>query len=455
MDPRHLIHQYFVGNMDDHDVQKLNQLLADNAELRREFRYAAEIDAALRETSIERSVEDVHRQTLQHADPTGASRSLGSWLFAACLTIAASTLIAIGLRSPTPATVATLASSENAAWESSLPTSPGADLTAGILNLRSGIATIQFRSGAELVIEAPAQLELVSEMRARLNSGTAVMEVPESAMGFILDTPDGYAIDFGTRFAVNIDEQRNATDFELLEGEIEVHHSESGESLRLNQVGAAASVSTDSLRRLKEVSMSESAEPATDKPRQILRIATHGRCGTAMPNFARRKRSILPEFLYAKNSPQQKWDFRSFFEFDCSNVQLDRLSSACLRLNQVRSYRGSASLLPKLNRFSVYGLTNPAKANWKIESTWEESPGPEDGVLIGTFEIPRSQQRGAIEISTNELLAFLKEHGPRPTTFILVRETGRVSGTGSAMTHMFASDQHPEAVGPQLELQIR
>ena len=146
---------------------------------------------------------------------------------------------------------------------------------------------------------------------------------------------------------------------------------------------------------------------------------------------------------------------RSFFEFDLADIQRAKLKSVKLRINQVPSYRGSASLLPKINRFALYGLTNPAKAGWKIESAWEESPGSEDGVLLGTFEILRSQQRGTIEIETQELLTFLRDHDDRPVTLILIRETSRASGVGPAMTHMFASDKHPEAVGPLLELGIR
>ena len=54
-----------------------------------------------------------------------------------------------------PGVVADLVSSEDAAWESSLPTTPGSTLTPGVLNLRSGVATIQFASGAQIVLEAP------------------------------------------------------------------------------------------------------------------------------------------------------------------------------------------------------------------------------------------------------------------------------------------------------------
>ena len=453
MNTKEMIHQYLLGNLDEENVRKLDRLLADDPDLRREFALVANVDAALRETSIERSIEQVHGRTAPVVVER-STRNAGLWLITACVAIAASVLLAIGFWDGQPAPVATLASSEDAAWESALPTSPGSDLTTGTLSLKSGLATVVFRSGAELTIEAPAELTLISAMRAKLNSGAAVMDVPKSAKGFVLETPDGYAIDFGTRFAVRIDGNRKASNFELIEGEIEVHHPPSGESLRLNEVGSAASVSAESMELIEDSLLSESEELSSDASAGIIRIATEGRCGSAIRNLQRRKKAIRPEYLYVK-LVGGKWDMRSFFGFDLGGVPSDDLNSAKLRINQVPSYRGNASLLPKINRFAFYGLTNPAKEGWEIETTWEDSPGPDDGVLLGTFEIPRSQQRGKIEIETPELLSYLKGRAGRTATLILVRETKRVVGVGPSMTHMFASDKHPEAVGPLLELGVQ
>ncbi len=452
MNPKEMIHQYLLGNLDEEGVEKLNRLLANDPELRVDFAQAANVDAALRDTSVERSIEAVSANVppAQSHQPNGRFRF---WLIAACTAVAASMLIAIGLWMRQPQAIATIVSSEDAAWESRLPTSPGAELSPGVLNLRTGIATIEFHSGAELVVEAPAQIELVSDMRAKLNAGAAVMDVPHSAKGFVLETPEGFAIDFGTRFAVNVDQVREASDFELIEGEIEVHHPKSGTSLRLNEVGAAALVSVDSMELIEDRLLDETQEWPVENGARIIRVATEGRCGSAIRNEKRRGKAILPEYLYAKHTGG-KWEMRSFFQFDLTAVPRDRIDAATLRLNQVLSYRGSASLLPKINRFAVYGLTNSEKDNWTIETTWDESPGPEDGVLLGTFEIPRSQQRGKIEVSTPELRDFVSDHGDKPVTLILVRETNRTPGIGSSMTHMFASDRHPEAVGPLLELTV-
>ena len=138
-----------------------------------------------------------------------------------------------------------------------------------------------------------------------------------------------------------------------------------------------------------------------------------------------------------------------------STVNLSEVDSARLRLNLVPSSRGFASRLPEINRFGIYGLVERAKADWTIDSLWEESPGPEDGVLLGTFEIPRSQQRGSFGIQNDELLKFLRANQGGPVTLILVRETTQIHGEGPGLAHTFASDSHPEAVGPMLEFTLK
>lgn len=450
MSSKELIHQYLLGNLDADSVQQLNDLLASDPELRREFTHATNVDAALREVRIERSIDDIQGRGKPVSRNTATKIR---WAVAA--TLAASALVAVGLLMRQPQPIAMILSSEDAAWESTLPTSPGADLTAGVLNLKSGLATIQFRSGAEMTVEAPAQLQLFTDMRAKLNSGAAVMNVPDSATGFVLETPDGYAIDYGTRFAVSIDALRNTSAFELIEGEIEVHQPRMGKSLRLNEAGTAASISSESLRMINDELLNDPPGATDDPDGQVIRISTKGRCGVTLKNERRRKKGIHSGYLYASHTNNGKWDHRSFFEFDLASVVREQLSTVKLRLNQVQSHRGSASLLPKINQFEVYGMANSERSNWNPEPLWDESPGPEDGVLIGTFEIPRSKMRGTIEIETPELSSFVKEHGGSPITFILVRRTGRIGGAGSAMPHTFASNTHPEAVGPMLELKLK
>lgn len=440
---------------EDH-AEELNQILRESEDARRTFSSESRLHGILHCAAAEEAIErvaDLPAATLQDGSQIlrGNSRSVWSLLISA---VAVVLIVAVGIQwwqlSSGPSPVATLASSENAAWESELPTMPGSELSPGLLSLRTGVATIRFHSGAEVVVEAPAQLELVSSMRAKLHSGAAVIDVPDSAIGFVVDTPSGYAIDYGTRFAVRIDQQEKHSNFEIIEGEIAVHHPLTGDEVRLTGHGQGAKVSEQSIVVVDLEREADTVEPS----KNVMRVGTNGRTGSAMRRDEKRHKFIEREFLSVKHTDGGKWDHRSFFAFDVSAVDLDQIASARLRLNLVPSTRGLASRLPKMSRFGIYGLTNREKDDWRFGGRWDESPRPEDGVVLGTFEVPRSEQRGTFGIQNPELLEFLRANHDRPVTFILARESTQIEGVGAGLTHLFASDLHPEAVGPMLEFTI-
>lgn len=441
MDAKQLIERYLLGIATRTETDQLDQLLADDPELRREFVKAANLDAGMRELA---------QQRLAEPDLVEAKRGRFGWAGLLTLAVAASLLVAVGMFAFSPTPVATLESSENAAWESDLPTKPGAKLTPGILDLKAGVATIRFESGAEVVLEAPAALELIDPMRGRLIAGAATIDVPESAHGFVIETHDGFAVDYGTKFAVKIDDTTKHSDFELIEGEIAVHHGTAGDEVRLTDEGKTATLADTSIV-LGHIESEVEEEVVLPTPK-IVRIGTDGRTGSAV--FSNKHKFIDPEVLSVKKSNSGKWDHRSFFAFDFSGIDFDRVESVRLRLNQVPSHRGSKARLPKVNRFSIYGLTNVEKDNWQPRCRWNDSPGPEDGVFLAAFEIPRSKLRGSVQLQTDELFEFLKNDADKAVTLILVRDTTNIEGVGPGYMHMFASDSHPESVGPLLEFSM-
>lgn len=447
MDSQILIQRYLLGDLTKAEVVELDRLLEDDPELRREFALAAAVDSGLREISFERAAEP--SQDVNPGRPAIVSRR---FVLATVVSMSAVVVVMVafgpaflraGLFDAAP--VATLVSCENAAWESSLPTTPGSDLGPGLMKLVSGIATVRFRSGAELMMEAPASLVLISKMKARLDGGAAVVTVPEPAIGFVLETPNGYVVDHGTQFAVHVAGDGKPSDFEVIKGEISVYLSSTGEEVRLTDRQSA------SLSEQKITSFDgQIPERALEETPRIVRVGTEGRATSVIRNDKRRKR-CHPDLLMAKRGQNDEWDRRSMFSFEISDVDLDEVTSARLRLNQVPSGIGFATRLPKVNRFAIYGVTSEAKRDWEIESLWEDSPGPDDGVLLGTFEVPRSVQRGSFGIENQKLLDFLRTHNATPVTLLLIRETGQIEGEGPGLTHSFASDSHPEASGPTLE----
>src|SRR5690606_22739675 len=99
--------------------------------------------------------------------------------------------------------VAILIQADNCKWAGSdLPTKQQSKLQAGTLELVEGIATLQFKSGATVTLEAPTTLEILNAMQCRLIEGAIVADVPEPAHGFTIYTPDMKVIDLGTRFGL-------------------------------------------------------------------------------------------------------------------------------------------------------------------------------------------------------------------------------------------------------------
>ncbi len=74
----------------------------------------------------------------------------------------------------------------------------------GRFSLRSGLAQIEFFSGATVIVEGPAELDLESAWRVVCRSGRLRAFVPEPAQGFVVSTPDYEAVDLGTEFALSV-----------------------------------------------------------------------------------------------------------------------------------------------------------------------------------------------------------------------------------------------------------
>jgi ferric-dicitrate binding protein FerR (iron transport regulator) len=98
--------------------------------------------------------------------------------------------------------VARLTDSLGCSWGTSVTPQPGQSLGPGRLDLVTGVAQITFQSGARLLLEGPAEVELVDGNRGILYKGRALVKVPEQARGFSLNTPTTRIIDLGTEFGV-------------------------------------------------------------------------------------------------------------------------------------------------------------------------------------------------------------------------------------------------------------
>jgi hypothetical protein len=145
--------------------------------------------------------------------------------------------------------VAKLSGAKDCVWVTA-PPQPGEELARGRrLDLRSGFAEVTFDSGAQLVLEGPATLDLRSEWEAEIKRGTVKANVPHEAIGFRVVHATVEVVDLGTEFSVTAAEDGTAEVF-VLKGEVEV------------QPRAAAGLQAKSVLREKQARRFAKAGPS-------------------------------------------------------------------------------------------------------------------------------------------------------------------------------------------------
>ncbi len=97
----------------------------------------------------------------------------------------------------------------------------GTALTPGPLRLKSGLAQIEFFCGATVVLEGPAEIELVSATEAKFHQGRLRAQVPPAARGFQIGVDDMKVVDLGTEFGLAV--SASGADVQVFDGEVELH----------------------------------------------------------------------------------------------------------------------------------------------------------------------------------------------------------------------------------------
>lgn len=155
--------------------------------------------------------------------------------------------------------VATLLDSINAKWaESDSSMKAGARLVTGgtYSFLRGGFAQLLFDNNAMVTIEGPAEFEIVSEDRIKLQYGRIYSIVPQEALGFSVATPNAMVIDLGTEFGIQVD----------LEGNTELHVSQGMTRLMagINKKKVSSEIYEGSARKITGSSSEVSEVPCKD-----------------------------------------------------------------------------------------------------------------------------------------------------------------------------------------------
>lgn len=369
--------------------------------------------------------------------------------------------------------IATLVKATNCSWQSgALPTDEGAELQAGRLRLEEGLARLRFTSGAEVTLEAPVDIELLSPMLCRLHSGTVVAKVPEQAQGFSIETETAMLVDHGTEFGVHVGKRGEETNVVVFDGIVDVEQRESGEVQRLrtgngSRVGSGEFKITESAP-LELVSGGENSALSDNfgKRKVIVITTSEGRGEDAYVQTAESDIHTSEVLLLAKNSEVFDkglgYSRKIYLRFDLEKMPSDMgLAGAELELSIKRSGFGYASFVPDAE-FVVYGVS---EVGWtRSQLTWENAPANDnsggradlsEAVELGSFVIPQGVYSGKAGIKGDALTDFLEREKKRVgmTTLLVVRRTGEIR-RGGGLVHAFASARHPNAPPPTLKLRL-
>jgi hypothetical protein len=95
----------------------------------------------------------------------------------------------------------------------------GQKLGAGVVRVESGFVALTFARGAEVILEGPAELDLIGPNEAALRRGSATANVPPSAVGFAVHNRAGRVVDLGTRFGMRVAPD-GGTEVHVIEGAV-------------------------------------------------------------------------------------------------------------------------------------------------------------------------------------------------------------------------------------------
>ena len=233
---------------------------------------------------------------------------------------------------------------------------------------------------SEVVLEAPARLILVDAMNCVLERGTAVAEVGESAKGFTIRTPSARVIDYGTRFAVNVDSKSGATQTQVFDGLVEVEEPESKKRIALRE-GQQALVTGASLggisEGVEEGTWSNPESPVRPKGPGMRTLTTADPGGTdayvwgGKPTTHTSETLLLLKNGLGEDAPHRK----AFLRFPLDTIAPGQITSARLELRFTPTGWGLASHLGD-SEFTVYGLIDDSLDGWDAATLgWSNAPG--------------------------------------------------------------------------------
>ncbi len=252
----------FDRSLSDEEQVELNDLLRGDPEACELYLAMVEAHAALLHDHIADDLmlpESVSSEPVAQFQSTRPKRKTWPSLAAAAVIFVFLNLgIVLALRSQSEEEptldgewIAVLSRTVDAEWVKGKEHNEGDGLPRGEFRLQSGLAHIEFFSGASVIVEGPAHLTLSSAWNMACHEGKLRTFVPEPAQGFTIETPEYDAVDLGTEFALRVDDS-GRSELLVVDGEVRIDdksgtpldHVHSGEGI-LSEAGNRRSLEGD------------------------------------------------------------------------------------------------------------------------------------------------------------------------------------------------------------------
>ncbi|HZE96685.1 MAG TPA: LamG-like jellyroll fold domain-containing protein [Planctomycetota bacterium] len=323
------------GTIEDAQIARLDQLLAESPGAVDYF-----VERAWLRSDLDTKLGSVAAPLLPIARRRPSRRFMVGLAAAASLLAAVSATLL--LRPSHPATlsyegVAVLTRALETTWEGTGP-AVGSVLPQGRLALRSGLIQVEFFSGARVILEGPADFELVSANEGRFRHGRLRAVVPPQAQGFTVRTDGMTVVDRGTEFGFRLDHAGDA-EVHVFQGRVEIDAKgvktelPVGRALRVSRDGVAQTVASDpeAFVTVSDLSLRSAEEArsrfalwggASERLRQDPRVAVYYSFADA-PDWSRElrsqraERSPLDGAIIGCRWAEGRWSGKKALEFKC------------------------------------------------------------------------------------------------------------------------------------------
>lgn len=222
-----LIDDYLDGNLTAETMDSLERLLQEDEQARASLRLRATItefltDFALAHGSQSLEAEPTTNERLPRASVTSRVSIVVPWAIASALAfLLFSSHLASGpedeRKRPIDPFVGLIVDTSEAVFE------PGfgpenVKLHTGDYRLREGAVHLRLENGTDILMESPADFQIVDSFHVSLRRGGLRAVVPPAARGFTIVAPGVDYVDLGTEFGIAVDEATGTSELHVFDG---------------------------------------------------------------------------------------------------------------------------------------------------------------------------------------------------------------------------------------------